>query len=87
MNNVIFKGEVEIDECYLYLQKRRYENRGRPYSLMIWIFGLKERHSKRVILYPVKNRTHEVLIEIINKHVAKGSTIISDGWSAYFNTQ
>ena len=44
-----------------------------------------ERESNTIILYPVSDRTAETLITIIERHVQPGSTIYSDGWSAYCN--
>jgi transposase-like protein len=42
-----------------------------------------ERESNQVILYPVSDRTETTLLPIIERHVEKGATIYSDGWSAY----
>ena len=56
---------------------------GRDVNAKIWIFGLVERHSNRLLLFPVVNRKEETLTAILRKHVALGSTIYSDGWSSY----
>lgn len=42
-----------------------------------------ERESNTLIIYPVSNRSEETLVPIIERHVETGSTIYSDGWSAY----
>ena len=42
-----------------------------------------ERESNTIILYPVADRSEETLLPIIQRHCAPGSTIYSDGWSAY----
>ena len=77
-----FSGEVEVDES-LFGRKCKY-NRGNPAKgVQIWIFGLVERASNRIILYPVENRKRETLLRVIQRHVAPGSTIFSDGWAAY----
>lgn len=41
--------------------------------------------SDKMILYPVEERSDELLLSIIEKHIQKGNTIFSDGWSAYMN--
>ena len=44
---------------------------------------MTERTSKRVIMYPVDKRNEETLMPIIERHVAVGSKIFTDGWAAY----
>jgi transposase-like protein len=70
---------VEIDESKF--GKRKY-HRGRLIHGQ-WVFGLVERESGRAIMLPVEKRNAETLISIILKHVAPGTTIISDCWKAY----
>ena len=78
----VLSGEIEIDES-LFGRRIKY-NRGNPNpGMKIWIFGLVERASNSLILYPVSDRTADTLIPLIQRHVAPGSTIYSDGWSAY----
>ena len=75
-------GEIEIDES-LFGRKVKY-HRGNPHvGVKVWIFGMIERSSNRMIIYPVNDRRESTLIPIIEKHVEPGSTIYSDGWSAY----
>lgn len=75
-------GEIELDES-LFGRKIKYR-RGNPHlGLRIWIFGMIERSTNTIILYPVSDRTKETLIPLIQCHVSSGSTIFSDGWSAY----
>ena len=76
-----FNGVVEIDES-LFGRKTK-SHRGRPMGQKIWIFGLVERNTNRVKLFPVDNRKQTTLTEIILNHVETGSTIFSDGWAAY----
>jgi transposase-like protein len=40
-------------------------------------------HFNTIILYPVENRSNATLIPLIERHIEKGSTIYSDGWTAY----
>jgi len=49
----------------------------------VWIIGLIERSSGRYLLFPVQDRSAEIMIPLIVQHVAKGSTIYTDGWLAY----
>lgn len=80
--NVTLEGEIEIDES-LFGRKIKY-NRGNPTGTRIWIFGMVERASNKLILYPVDDRSAQTLIPIIQKHVRPGSRIYSDSWAAYF---
>ena len=52
-------------------------------GMKVWIFGLVEKRSNQVILYPVSDRREVTLVPIIQCHMEAGSTIYSDGWSAY----
>lgn len=73
---------IEIDETLIV--KRKY-NRGRILS-QEWLFGGVERRndgSCKMFLEFVPNRSAETLIEIIQRRILSGSTIISDGWAAY----
>ena len=75
-------GEIEIDESLF--GRRVKHNRGDPNKgLRVWVFGMIERSSNTIIIYPVQNRTAETLIPLIQRHVVPGSTIYSDGWGAY----
>ncbi|XP_060590076.1 uncharacterized protein LOC132745237 [Ruditapes philippinarum] len=77
-------GIVEIDES-LFGRRVKF-HRGDPNKgLKVWVFGMVERSTNSLILYPVKDRTADTLIPLIERHVEKGSTIYSDGFSAYFH--
>ena len=77
-------GEVEIDES-LFGRRVKF-HRGNPNKgLKVWIFGLVDRTTNTVVVYPVSDRTEATLLPIIQRHVLPGSTIYSDGWSAYYN--
>ena len=78
-----FDAEVEIGES-LFGRKNKY-NRGRPTGHKLRIFGIVERSSNLLVLYPVDNRDAATLIPIIQKHVRPGTIIYSDNWVAYFN--
>ena len=80
---ITFDGEVEIDES-IFGRKVKY-HKGQPRGLRIWIFGLIERQTNRIILYPVDSRNSETLIPLIQKHVRPGTRIYSDSWAAYMH--
>jgi len=79
--NVKFSGNIEIDESRF--GRRSKNNMGARKGCRVWIVGIVDRSSKRIILYPVECRPEEVLLSLINKHVEKGSRIFTDGWAAY----
>ncbi|CAG2198649.1 unnamed protein product [Mytilus edulis] len=76
-----FEGEVELDES-LFGRKVKY-HRGNSSGLRIWIFGIVERSTNRIVLYPVDDRSANTLVPLIQKHVKPGSRIFSDSWAAY----
>jgi len=49
----------------------------------VWIFGPLERETNHLKLFPVDIRSADDLLSLIQGHVSPGSTIYSDGWSAY----
>ena len=76
---------VEIDETMIY--KRKY-NRGRLTSNQVeqvWVFGGIDRSSKVCFAEIVERRDEPTLLALIQKHILPGTTIYSDGWSAYQN--
>ena len=77
------KGIVELDESKFGHVQKYF--RGRKTCAPIWIFGLVERDTNVLYLFPVNNRTEDTLVALINKVVEPGSTIYSDGWSSYAN--
>lgn len=78
-----FSGTIQIDES-LFGRRCKY-HRGKDQGAKVWIFGMIEVDSNKLILYPVDNRSRELLIPLIKKHVTQGSTIYSDGWSSYLS--
>lgn len=63
---------VEIDEAKI--EKRKY-NRGRIVEGQR-VFGAIERHSKRIFIFPISDRT--TLLPIIKKHILPDIIIHSD---------
>lgn len=80
----MFSGEVEVDESYF---GKRKTGLGRPGTVQgqVPVFGLRERSSGLVVAMVVPNTKTETLAPIIEAHVAKGSTIYSDGHGAYYH--
>ena len=73
---------VEIDESML--GKRKY-NKGRLRN-QVWVFGGVERENKsNWFVEIVERRNGDTLLPIIEKKIANGSTVMSDGWRAYRN--
>ena len=80
-----FHGEVEVDES-LFGRRTKY-HKGDPRGMKAWIFGIVERSTNRLQVYPVETRDADTLMSIIKDNVATGSTIYTDGWSAYSGLQ
>jgi IS1 family transposase len=75
---------VEIDETLAI--KRKY-NRGRVLRDG-WLFGgIEQREDNvfRCFIQMVYNRSEAHLTNLIRRHVAPGTHIITDGWAAYQN--
>ena len=74
-------GVVEVDES-LFGRRTKY-HRGMSRGNKVWIFGLVERETNRLKLFPVDSRNADQLLSLIQEHVSPGSTIYTDGWAAY----
>jgi hypothetical protein len=48
----------------------------------MWVFGIKCRYTKKIILKPVEKRDGATLLPILEQHVLEGSVIYSDYWGA-----
>jgi transposase-like protein len=75
--------DVEIDES-MFGKKRKY-HRGKQGPPGQWVFGGIERGSQQCFMRIVKTRDAATLVPILQEHVQPGTTIYSDGWSAYLN--
>ncbi|XP_060084565.1 uncharacterized protein LOC132563829 [Ylistrum balloti] len=80
--NIKLEGIVEIDES-LFGKKCKYNRGYRQSGVRVWIVGLVERASNKLVLYPVSDRTAETLETIIQRHVVVGATIYTDSWRGY----
>ena len=70
IRSVKFQGVVEIDES-LFGRKVKY-NKGKRSGMKVWIFGLGERYTNRLKLFPVHSRNKATLMKIIQENVEKG---------------
>lgn len=84
LDTFVLNGPIEIDEAVIYKVKR---GQGRLAKIILWVFGMKCRLTKQVIIYPVIHRTKGNIIPLIQKHVAQGGIIFSDRFSCYFNNR
>jgi len=75
--NVKFNGDIEVDEPRF--GRCSKNNMGTRKCWHVWIVGIVERKSKKIILYPVDCRPEETLVHLTDKHVEKGSRIFKDG--------
>ena len=82
MTNIVFEGDVEIDES-LFGRRCKYHRGNARVGMKVWIFGIISRATNSLILYPVDRRDEETLLPLIKKHVALGARIFSDSWPAY----
>ena len=80
--NIVFRGDVEIDES-LFGRKAKYQGGNRNVGVKVWIFGLVERESNLLLLFPVDQRDANTLIPVIQRHVAPGPRVFSDNWAVY----
>jgi len=72
-------GVVEIDESLMRTPKH---HRGHPGESR-WVFGIYDRNTHNGYLEFVADRTADTLLPIIQRRIAPGATIHSDGWAAY----
>ena len=72
---------VEIDESKFC---RRKYNRGHRVE-SIWVVGVAERISKRIVLRQVEKRDSLTLTTFCKKYIKKETTIYSDCWKGYSN--
>jgi transposase len=72
---------VEVDES-LFIKVKHHKGKDlvRP---QVWVFGLYERDSKRILFIVVPKRDASTLLNLIYQHVAPNSVIFSDCWASY----
>lgn len=72
-------GEYEVDECLI----KHIWNPTAGEHQALWIGGILERETGKVILYKLQSRSHQSLIPPILQHVPHGSVIYTDDWPSY----
>jgi len=77
MNLKLLEDEIEIDESFLFREKKSkaYRRRHKPRSQ--WLFGMKKRGSLDFVVVPVQKRDEITLNSLILKHMKISSTIYS----------
>ena len=85
----LLNGIFEVDETYIggkdknkHNDKKRGGTQGRNTKDKTAVFGVLQRDGK-VTAQKVKNVQGKTLLNIISRHVEKGSEIMSDQWAAY----
>jgi IS1 family transposase len=72
---------VEIDES-LFIKVKHFKgiDLARP---QVWVIGMYERDTKRLLFLVVPKRDPVTLLNLIYKHIAPNTTIYSDCWASY----
>ena len=70
----------QIDESLF--GKAKY-HRGRALNTQMWVFGVVDYGTGRVMMEPVAHRDADTILPVIQSTVAAGSIIWSDMWRAY----
>lgn len=74
------QGEIEVDETYY--GGRQKGKRGRGAVGKTAVLGFKERGGNvKTVVIP--NITEETIVDTVERHVEKGSTVYSDGFPSY----
>ena len=74
--SMVFDEPVEIDELML----RGKKSKGRKNQAVLVIAG---KDGKQCIYLPIKDQKSETILPLIQKHVAPGCRIYTDGWVGY----
>lgn len=87
LNTALLDGIIEIDETHLYTPKKSQAPH-RSYSLAsVWLFGMKDRTTKKFLVIPLLSRKEEIITRLIRRFIKIGSQIYSDSFSAYVNNK
>ena len=82
LDNIRLTGEIEIEESQFGKKCKYNRGRARP---KIWILGITERATNRIVLVPVSKRDAATRVPIIQKYVVDGAKIYTDGHKGYLN--
>lgn len=81
---LVFDEVIEMDETYIGTTRFSVVD---SFPTMRWIYGLFERRTKLTVMYYLKEKSHDRIIEVIKRHCKLGSTLMSDMHSLYVNFQ
>jgi transposase-like protein len=77
---------VEVDETYIGGCKTGKRGRGAEGKVIVAVaIEVQDQVTGRIRLEPIKDVTNKSLLPFIRNNIYKGSTVITDGWSAYKN--
>ena len=79
---LILPGPIEIDESKT--QNKKYKVAGGT-IVVRWVFGMYCRSTKLAVIYCIKDKTHETLVDCMKKHIPKGGIVFSDSHMSYCN--
>ena len=74
---------VEVDESHL--RTRKYHTGRLTFGQreQIWVVGGIDRTTKKAFVVHAEKRDAETLLPILRQYIRPGTTVITDGWSAY----
>jgi hypothetical protein len=55
------------------------------YVTIRWMFGMFCRKTKIMVVYVIKDKSASIILPLMKKHIAQGSTIFSDTHASYVN--
>jgi len=81
------EGAVEVDESYISAGRVRRVRAGRGSGKPIVVAAVEVHgeYAGRVRLRRVDAASEKAIIPFIQKHIAEGTRIVTDGWTAYQN--
>ena len=83
----VLSGIVELDESWIGgLEKNKHADKklhGHWQDGKVPMFGIREHHTGRVVMFPLPDTKKSTLEAVIKRHVAPSSTIYTDGHQGY----
>lgn len=86
----MFSGIIEIDETFVggknknrHKDKKVKKSQGRSFKDKTPILGFVDRASNRVKTFVIDNTQRSTIQPIIKQYIQKGSTLMTDEWTAY----
>lgn len=85
-----FSGTIEMDETFVggknknrHRDKKVKNSQGRSFKDKTPVFGMLDRVTKQVMCFVIPDTKRATIQPIIREFVEKGSTLMTDEWSAY----